>query len=835
LWAIRTLDSVGDVGFQPAISVDRQGQPHMIYYDATRYKLKYAVYDRLSDGYLIETFLPAGNHPGFEAEIGLDLDDQPVVLALSSAGQQVIYAQKGENGWLSRTIEANRPSDGELWTLPRLTIDRLGLPIFAYVDEAAGQIAVETVDLPTVSVVQTGAYESVSGGQMPIGIQLDRPFVKPVTVTLALVTETATPDIDFQPIPTQTLVFLPGTTLVTVTLTLVDDAIPEENETIGILLRDPIYAEAIPQSTSVIIYDDETPIELSVAPLVQFENSGAFDLELVLNKPTLQEAEISLTLSSRIATVAEDYDPAVSIPIAFEVGDQVVTYSIPVIDDAIREPDETITVTLENPVNLNISTTIALATIKNDDGWESWTSVDPQNSNPIGESDIALDRFNRPHTVYRDMKRGHLVYAVYQPNTDLWITETLSAAGINGTVGVEPHLLIDGDNRPVIGYYQVDRQALEIARLTESGWVTQTAVSAALGQRFGMAFDAAGRVRIAYRSTSFGTLGMAIVDQNDVTLEEIGIGGEPDVGLTLAIDETGGLHVATVDQTANQLIYWENAGGGWTLSRVNLTGQPGIDLALDLDRWGQPHFSYFDSDQQHLGYGRRISGTWQIETVDQTSGVGLFSALRVTKENRPLITYFDWTNGDLMVATRVNGDWQIETAAGNQSDTLGYAPAMVLTWGDIPLISHADLTQRRLTVTHLPLPPFYNDDPIRPETHTLYLPYIKGYRHAPDLVISDVAVDLTDIEIVIENIGTAAITNSFWVDLYLNPIVLPSLPNQEWWQLGSEGLVWGVEAEAELNVGDQLTLTLSSESYRPDLGNFSGTFDPGDAIYIQVD
>jgi PKD repeat protein len=119
---------------------------------------------------------------------------------------------------------------------------------------------------------------------------------------------------------------------------------------------------------------------------------------------------------------------------------------------------------------------------------------------------------------------------------------------------------------------------------------------------------------------------------------------------------------------------------------------------------------------------------------------------------------------------------------------------------------------------------------------TIYLPLILNNTvSAPDLEIQMLAVTADDVTIVIKNTGNQAVSDSFWVDLYINPDPVPTEVNQTWEQLSDEGIVWGINDVTSLIPGGLLILNLSHPSLDAALTDFSGTFTTGMEIYVQVD
>ncbi len=127
-----------------------------------------------------------------------------------------------------------------------------------------------------------------------------------------------------------------------------------------------------------------------------------------------------------------------------------------------------------------------------------------------------------------------------------------------------------------------------------------------------------------------------------------------------------------------------------------------------------------------------------------------------------------------------------------------------------------------------------------PEGSTIYLPMILSKSGAPasDLVVESVSLTDDRVQVVIKNQGPESVAagTPFWVDLYVNPHPVPTMVNQTWDALGSEGMVWGVSAPAlPLEPGEELTLTNGDAYYWSEHSTFSGTFAEGMPIYVQVD
>ncbi|MBK7894040.1 MAG: Ig-like domain-containing protein [Candidatus Promineifilaceae bacterium] len=126
-----------------------------------------------------------------------------------------------------------------------------------------------------------------------------------------------------------------------------------------------------------------------------------------------------------------------------------------------------------------------------------------------------------------------------------------------------------------------------------------------------------------------------------------------------------------------------------------------------------------------------------------------------------------------------------------------------------------------------------------------FLPLIThNYFTAPDLIVQSVTVldagrsaaSPGNVQIVIKNVGNAAVTEEFWVDLYVNPQTVPTAVNQTWNLVGAQGAAWGVLANAlPLYPGESLTLTLSSPYYDDANSHILWPLAANAQLYAQVD
>ncbi|MCP5098425.1 MAG: hypothetical protein GY943_22980, partial [Chloroflexi bacterium] len=185
------------------------------------------------------------------------------------------------------------------------------------------------------------------------------------------------------------------------------------------------------------------------------------------------------------------------------------------------------------------------------------------------------------------------------------------------------------------------------------------------------------------------------------------------------------------------------------------------------------------------------------------------------------------------------------------TDTLTFAPGETSQIITVPILGDDLYNEDRTFTVHLAnaglttiadniaTGTIVNDDLV-----VVFLPIVtNNYPLGPDLIVNELTVSKSEIEVVIKNVGDTAVTNEFWVDVYIDPVVVPTAVNQTIDTLNSDGAVWGVTASAlPLAPGESLTLRLNDSYFvysRGLNGGVGGGTAPmpwqGRAVYAQVD
>lgn len=122
-----------------------------------------------------------------------------------------------------------------------------------------------------------------------------------------------------------------------------------------------------------------------------------------------------------------------------------------------------------------------------------------------------------------------------------------------------------------------------------------------------------------------------------------------------------------------------------------------------------------------------------------------------------------------------------------------------------------------------------------PALNRIHLPIVMR-AGLPDLVVEQIRQIDGALQVVIRNIGSAPVTNEFWIDAYIGPRTPPTAVNQTWDTVGNEGLVWGVTDQAlPMAPGAMLTLTIGDSYFLPEYSSVNLPLTADRSIYLQVD
>jgi hypothetical protein len=208
-----------------------------------------------------------------------------------------------------------------------------------------------------------------TGSTALINVTLSGASALTITVNYATSNGTATAGSDYAP-ASGIVTFAPGVTSQTFPVPILDDTLDELDETVALALSTPTNATlGAPSAATLTILDDDA------APTVQFsagsytvnENGGPASITVNLSPASALTVTVNYATSDGTATAGSDYTP-VSGVLTFAPGVTSQTFPVPILDDLLDEPDETVALTLSVPTNATLGTpSAATLTILDDD------------------------------------------------------------------------------------------------------------------------------------------------------------------------------------------------------------------------------------------------------------------------------------------------------------------------------------------------------------------------------------------------------------------------------------------------------------------------------------
>ena len=159
-------------------------------------------------------------------------------------------------------------------------------------------------------------------------------------------------------------------------MTVHGDAVDEPDETVVLVLADPVNAELAQDGASGVgtILDDDGPPVVSIdSPTAQEGGPGetaALLFTVSLGAPTAKRVSVEYSdAGTGTAVAGSDYDAVAPGTLVFAPGDTARTVEVTIRGDALDEPDETVVLTLADPVNAELAQDGAsgVGTIADDD------------------------------------------------------------------------------------------------------------------------------------------------------------------------------------------------------------------------------------------------------------------------------------------------------------------------------------------------------------------------------------------------------------------------------------------------------------------------------------
>jgi len=268
----------------------------------------------------------------------------------------------GDGGWLRRcsvtTTDVDLVVDEDQYrdTERSHTPEAAGLVLFerAFVADFGGGGPAE----PVVALDSLMASVGESSGSIDVTVVLSATSASDVTVDYATADGAATAGADYTT-TTGTLTILAGQAGGTVTVPISGDVAVEGDEDFSVTISSPTGATlGTPDTTTVTIVDDDAPpptVALSSSAIVVAEGAGSVDLTVVLSDTAGADVTVDYASADGTATAGSDYT-LTSGPLTILAGQLTGTITVPILDDAVSEGDEDLSLTLSNPQGATLGT-----------------------------------------------------------------------------------------------------------------------------------------------------------------------------------------------------------------------------------------------------------------------------------------------------------------------------------------------------------------------------------------------------------------------------------------------------------------------------------------------
>jgi hypothetical protein len=278
-----------------------------------------------------------------------------------------------ENGNETFTITLSNPTNSAVLQTPSATITILDNDFKPSIFVSTNAIRIREGDSGTKDL------------RFPIF--LSNPSVQVVTVDYKISDGTATAGSDYIT-SSGTITVPPGATNASINIPIIGDTIIEPNETFDVSLMNGTNISFLQSGQTAVIDNDDASVQLSNTTFTVNEGAGFATVSLTRAGDTSHAATVfysttdaaglqTCTLANGKASERCDYGTSVGT-VQFGIGQTTRTFTIPIVDDALVEGDETFTVNLNGPGGAALGTpsTAVITIVDNDTAPASQNPVD---------------------------------------------------------------------------------------------------------------------------------------------------------------------------------------------------------------------------------------------------------------------------------------------------------------------------------------------------------------------------------------------------------------------------------------------------------------------------
>ncbi|HMQ04066.1 MAG TPA: Calx-beta domain-containing protein [Pyrinomonadaceae bacterium] len=205
--------------------------------------------------------------------------------------------------------------------------------------------------LPEVSINDVTQAEGNELNTMNFTVSLNHPFSQTVTVTYVTDNGTAIAGSDYVAVTNGSVTFQPGEVARPISIQILGDFVVEPDETFFVNLTGATNAVIADSQGVGTILNDDFPgtIQFSSNNYTVNENAGSAEITITRTGGVSEGVSVFFATVDGTANSGEDYG-TVRRTVVFAPGQTTQTVHIPIFNDNIDEPDETVILGLENPI-----------------------------------------------------------------------------------------------------------------------------------------------------------------------------------------------------------------------------------------------------------------------------------------------------------------------------------------------------------------------------------------------------------------------------------------------------------------------------------------------------
>ena len=351
----------------------------------------------VADGVATGTITDNDGTPAVRVADATAAEDAPLVFAviLSPASAQEVSVQYAITPGTAQAADYAGPTSGAVTFAPGQTAKEVVLDLvddeIAEGDETvtlalsnvrgatvADGVATGTItdndDPPVLAVADATGPE---GTRLAFAVTLSAPSSRDIEFRYEVTPGTAT-EHDYTEADGGTLRIPAGGTEGDIRVNAVDDDFYEPDETFEVVISDPLPAGGVTIGRAVAtgtITDGDGPPAVTVADATAPENASLV-FEVTLSLASSREATVDYEFAPGTAVENADYAGPTSGSVTFAPGETAREVELALVDDAVAEEDETVTLALSNVRGATLADGVATGTIMDNDGTPAMAVAD---------------------------------------------------------------------------------------------------------------------------------------------------------------------------------------------------------------------------------------------------------------------------------------------------------------------------------------------------------------------------------------------------------------------------------------------------------------------------